>query len=91
MPPRPHPEKGDSAHGDCAGSAVADTSRRGDGKLHMIFPSCRVNRPGVTHSAFHLLSGPFPSVGSHPGFEMRRSWSSCVAVRHLVLAAWVRA
>ena len=62
-----------------------------DGKLHMIFPSCRVNRPGVTHSAFHLSSGPFSLVGSHPGFEMRRSWSSCVAVRHVALASWVRA
>ncbi len=39
-----------------------------DGKLHMIFPSCRVKRPGVTYSAFHLSSGLFPSVGSHPGF-----------------------
>ena len=41
-----------------------------DGKLHMIFFSCRVNKLGVTHSAFHLSSGPFPSVGSYPGFEM---------------------
>ena len=40
-----------------------------DGKLHTIFHLCRVNRPGVTHSAFHLPSGPFPSVGSHPGFR----------------------
>ena len=62
-----------------------------DGKLHMIFSSCTVNRPAVTHSAFHFLSGPFPSVVSHPGFEMRRSWSSYVAVRHVALAAWVRA
>ncbi len=41
-----------------------------DCKLHMIFSSCRVNRPGVTHSAFHLLSGPFPSVRRFPpGFR----------------------
>ena len=44
-----------------------------DSKLYMIFPSCRANRPGVSHSAFHLSSGPFPSVGSHPGIEVRRS------------------
>ena len=62
-----------------------------DGKLHVIFPSCKVKKPGVTHSAYHFLSGPFPSVGPHPGFEMRRSWSSCEAVRHVALAAWVRA
>ena len=61
-----------------------------DGKLHIIFPSCPVNRPGVTHSAFHFSSVPFSLVGSHPGFEMRRSWSSYVAVRHAELAAWVK-
>ncbi len=64
---------------------------RVDCKLRMIFPSCRVNRPGVTRSAIHLSSGPFPVVGSHPRFEIRRSLSSCVAVRHVGLAALVRA
>ncbi len=62
-----------------------------DGKLHMIFPSCRVNRPEVTHFAIYLSTGPFSSFGSHPGFEMQRSRSSCVDVRHVALAAWVGA
>ncbi len=62
-----------------------------EGKLHMIFPLCRVNRPGVPHSAFHLSSGLFLSVGSHPGFEMQRFWWIYVAVRHVALATWVRA
>ncbi len=83
---RPHPEKGDSAHGTVF-TAQWLMPAHVDGKLYMIFLLRRVNRPRVNHSASHLSSGPLLSVGYHPGFEMRRSWSSCVAVRHVALTA----